>query len=296
MSRDPGWDATAEDVMANWPVTGAVVIGEESSYPTRRVLHILCDQGDFAAKVDSESGSADTEQRLAVLDHVASRGFRHAPALLRTFAGMRAACTALGTITLLEYIPAPVITGDAGPHVAWRDLGTVAARLNGLADYSVPFAPAVHRVAPELAARAAGTPFEAGVRSLLGRIETLAEVEEVGLIHGEINGTNAGRRADGEVVLLDWDQAGVGPLALEYGYPLIAAFVSEDLVVDHLSARAFYAGYTEAGGQILHERLFDAALLHALRYMWFGDVNRRWERILHAVEHEDLLTSLAVQP
>ena len=116
----------------------------------------------------------------------------------------------------------------------------------------------------------------------------------MGLIHGEINVANAGRRANGEVALLDWDQAGVGPLALEYGYPLIAAFVSEDLVVDHGSAGSFYAGYTDAGGQIDHDRLFDAALFHALRYMWFGDVDRRWERILHAVEHEDLLTSLAM--
>jgi hypothetical protein len=88
----------------------------------------------------------------------------------------------------------------------------------------------------------------------------LADVAEMGLIHGEINGANAGRRSNGEVALLDF-------------------------VVDHGGARAFYAGYTDAGGQIDHDRLFDAALLHALRYMWFGDVHRRWEQILHAVKH-----------
>lgn len=43
--------------------------------------------------------------------------------------------------------------------------------------------------------------------------------------------------------MLDWDEAGVGPLALGYGYPLIAAFLSEELVIDHDSARAFYRGY-----------------------------------------------------
>jgi len=294
MPRHAGWDATVEEVMANWPVTGVVVVAEKISYRTRRVLRLRCDQGEFAAKIDLQPGSVDTEQRLAVLEHLAARGFRRAPTLLRTCAGTRASCTPSRTITLLEYIPAPVITGDADALAGWRDLGAAAARLNGLADYTVPFALPVHQVVAELAARAAGTPFDGGVRALLRRVETLADVEEMGLIHGEINGGNAGRRANGEVVLLDWDQAGVGPLALEYGYPLIAAFVSEDLVVDHGSARAFYGGYTDAGGQIDNDRLFDAALLHALRYMWFGDVHRRWERILHAVKHEDLLTSLAV--
>ncbi len=119
------------------------------------------------------------------------------------------------------------------------------------------------------------------------------DLDEVGLIHGEINEANARRRADGEVVLLDWDQAGIGPVALEYGYPLIAAFVSEDLVIDHDSARGFYRGYTGVGGHIDCDRLFDAALFHALRYMWFGEDARRWERILFALSHEHLLTSLA---
>lgn len=119
------------------------------------------------------------------------------------------------------------------------------------------------------------------------------DLDEEGLIHGEINGANAGRRANGEVALLDWDEAGVGPLALEYGYPLIAAFISEELVIDHDSARSFYRGYTDAGGYIDHDRLFDAALFHALRYMWFGDVDRRWARIMHALEHENCLISLA---
>lgn len=77
------WGVTAEDVMAIWPVTGAVVFAEASSYPSRRVLH-RCDQGDFAARIDLQATPVGTEQRLAVLDHLASWGFRHAPALLRS--------------------------------------------------------------------------------------------------------------------------------------------------------------------------------------------------------------------
>ena len=196
-------------------------------------------------------------------------------------------------MVVLEYIASPLVSGRHDGVRGWRDLGSAAARLNGLTDYDVPFAVPVEEALQQLATRAAGTPFEAGLCSLVARIEHLIALDELGLIHGEINQTNAKRRNDEEVVLLDWDHAGIGPRILEYGYPLIVAFVSDDLVVDVQSVRAFYRGYTDAGGNIDHDRLFDAALFHALRYMWFGDVERRWDRIMHALSHEDRLTSLA---
>jgi hypothetical protein len=112
----------------------------------------------------------------------------------------------------------------------------------------------------------------------------------VGLIHGELNESNIGRRRDGTVVFLDWDQAGTSATALEYGYPLITTFIAEeDLAFDEATAAGFYAGYAEAGGVIEPSRLFDAALFHALRYMWFGDVTQRWERIAYAVRNEAAL-------
>ena len=107
------------------------------------------------------------------------------------------------------------------------------------------------------------------------------------MAHGEINEANARRREDGTVVLIDWDQAGRAPAALEYGYPLITVFVSEDEhTFDDRSARAFLGGYVEAGGVIDARQMFNAALFHALRYMWWGATERRWARILDAVDRE----------
>ena len=37
------------------------------------------------------------------------------------------------------------------------------------------------------------------------------------------------------------------------------------------------------------ELVFAAALLHALRYLKFGDTGKRWARIRYALEHRDLL-------
>jgi hypothetical protein len=81
--------------------------------------------------------------------------------------------------------------------------------------------------------------------------------------------------------------------AIEYGYPLINVFLSErDLAFDDRSAAAFDEGYSNSGGVLDHCALFDAALLHALRYMWWGDTERRWERAVHAVSREAELCSV----
>lgn len=271
-----------------WPLTGVVVAGAVSSYPTRQVLRIRADQGDFVVKIDNAPRPAPAlEERLSVLDHLAGRRFRHAPGLLRTAAGEAAHWSSARSITVLELVPHPVET------TGWRHLGAAAARLNRIPGWPVPFAVPVDRALGEIAGRAAGTAFERGVRSLLGRVERLVDGGRSGLIHGEINLANAGRRSNGEIVLLDWDEAGTGSLALEYGYPLITSFVTESLVVDEEGARNFYGGYRGEGGHVDGHLVFTAALFHALRSVWFGDLERRWARIQYALEHEDRLIELA---
>ena len=59
-----------------------------------------------------------------------------------------------------------------------------------------------------------------------------------------------------------------------------------DLSFDDRSASAFLDGYACSGGVVEPRALFDAALLQALRYMWWGDSEQRWQRIIHAVSHE----------
>ncbi len=110
-------------------------------------------------------------------------------------------------------------------------------------------------------------------------------------VHGEINLANSPVSAEGRIFLLDWDQAGTGPWALEPGYPLITTFLSEDLVFDAASASAFYGSWTK-GKPVDPDRkdlIFTAAILHALRYLPFGDHSRRWARICHALEHRNEL-------
>lgn len=278
---------------AAWALTGVTIGDALPSHPTRRVFKVHSDQGVFVAKVDAapRSDIAYADQ-LYVLDYLAGRNFGHAPALLRTSAGHRFSSIGNNTLYLLEYIPRAVDDGTQ-PTDMWRGLGEAAARLNAHGDYSAPFAIPIEGALDELARRAAGWPFEGRFRALLARLTQLTHLPPNALVHGEINCANARRRADGTVVLVDWDQTGTTAAAMEYGYPLVNVFLSEDdLAFDDRSASAFYKSYLDSGGVIEPPHLFSAALFHALRYMWWGDTWQRWERILHAVKREDEICSV----
>lgn len=109
-----------------WPLTG-VSIGEAlPSFPTRRVFSIGSDEGAFVAKV-TPSGDPDEPQAntLFVLEYLAERGFRHAPALLRTSRGYRFELFGDASFSIVEYLPRTVDDG-ASPTETWRSLGEVA--------------------------------------------------------------------------------------------------------------------------------------------------------------------------
>ncbi len=111
----------------------------------------------------------------------------------------------------------------------------------------------------------AGRAFEVQFLKLLGRAAGVTRLAGDALVHGEISYANARRRADGTIVLVDWDEAGRAAPAIECGYPLINAFLSEtDLAFDDRAASAFYEGYARSGGVLESRSLFDAALFHAV--------------------------------
>lgn len=90
-------------------------------------------------------------------------------------------------------------------------------------------------------------------------------------------------------MLVDWDQAGTGPVAIDLGYPLFCVFLEEDLSWHPDHAGAFYSAYRENSGSDLPspEQIFDAGLLHAMRYLRFANTSRRWARIEHALSREN---------
>jgi hypothetical protein len=267
------------------------------SNSTRVTWSIQSDQGSFVVKAYKDdlvlglgSLSADgIDLRLGIFEYLDERGFGQAPLLLKTRAGDRFIQTGGLSIFILE-----LIEGTRPPSTAstWSQLGELAASLNAFTDYSTPYGIPVGATIAELNRNAERYPFSGDYRKLVSTLEALAD-QPACLIHGEINTANSVLSSEGSVFLLDWDQAGSGPWALEAGYPLITTFLSEDLVYDSEAATAFYGSWA-AGTSISAERrehIFTAALLHALRYLESGDTTRRWKRIQYALANKEELLS-----
>lgn len=282
-----------QDIVDHWPLSNVEFVAAYQSFPSRRVVRLRSDQGDFVAKIDSAPPTqAETRRSLYVFEYLAQHHFEHAPALLRTRAGADFVDRPGQRVWILQYV-------DGEPpalawHGFWRELGAAAARLNAFADYPFAFHIPVHAAIDELTALAPNYSFGERYLAVIERLDVLKHSQPHGLIHGEINSANCVRGAGGSPVLLDWDEAGSGPIVLELGYPLITVFLGEDLVFHHDAAAAFYGGY--AAEKPIDEQtrrcLFEAGLFHALRYMSFANTERRWRRIRFALEHQALLMSV----
>ena len=57
-------------------------------------------------------------------------------------------------------------------------------------------------------------------------------------------------------------------------------------------AAAFYTAYQKHRPLLDAEQIFDAALFHAMRYMAFDNIDRRWRRVQHAARHKAVLMSV----
>lgn len=86
--------------------------------------------------------------------------------------------------------------------------------------------------------------------------------------------------------------ASSGPVTQEQRCAPASHHVSESLDVNEAAIETFCRAYRAAGGFIDPSLGFDAALFHALRYMWFDNTEARWERIDFALRRESDLTDL----
>ena len=286
------------EISRHWPLDRVTPGAVLQRYPDRMTGIIHADQGDFVVKAYASDqalglvnpGVAVIDQQLAIFDYLGSAKVGRVPRLLRTRAGNRFARISGITMYVLERVDG---VRPADTPETWSGLGQLAARLNAHTDYPHAYAVPVRQTIIELLAQASSYPFAAKFRDLVMSLDILADQPSC-LLHAELNPANALRLPDGQLCLLDWDQAGSGPWPLEAGYPLLTWFVTEDLTVRHAEAAAFYRAYASGSARPIRQPdlVFTGALLHALRYLRFGDPARRWARIMYALAHRDTLLAM----
>lgn len=190
---------------------------------TRSVLELESPAGEkLAVKIDTAVESA-TIWGAYTQDWVAGRASGLAPTIRKTKAAALAVRFDGGRIVVSDWISG---TSPRAPEDWWQ-VGAALARLHQIEltdrSFGVPFAAAVH----ELMRDFAGDPWTVAAEPLIARIAGLP-LTPLAIIHGEPAASNLKITAAG-ATLLDWDQAGVGAVVLDLGFPLIHEFVSPDL-------------------------------------------------------------------
>ncbi|MBO0880886.1 MAG: phosphotransferase, partial [Mycobacterium sp.] len=252
---------------------------------TRVVLELESSAGEkLAVKIDtavepSALWGAHTQ------DWVSRRASGIAPKIRKTKAGALAVHSDGSRIVVSDWVSG---TSPRAPEDWWH-VGSALARLHQIElahnSFGVPYAAAVD----ELSRDFAGDSCTAAAESLIARIADLP-LTPIAVIHGEPAASNLKIAAAG-AMLLDWDQAGVGAVVLDLGFPLIREFVSSDLGFRTAEAEAFYSGYRSQAGRLpnLPRDVFTAGLFWAMRFMAFHDREGRWRRVEYAVAHEPAL-------
>ncbi|MHB0856485.1 MAG: phosphotransferase [Anaerolineae bacterium] len=291
MSSDTPFDPNY--LAEHWPLHEVRLGPVLRVFDERQVQVVSAREGRYVLKTTNQwRDDQDAASHLSLPGFLARHGFAHAPALLPTRAGRLFQPLNGWYAYLLEYVDGRV--PDLTPAVYVR-MGELLADLHAVPGYPNPYLFTYQEVLPGFYDIARDLPF---AEEYLAIVRAWPDFDALphALIHGEVVG-NTLQRDDGRLVVLDWDEAGVGTRLFDVGHPLIQCFVSEALEVRWDLMAAFYRGYlarirlTEL--ELRH--VLDAALFYALRYIVWGDTAARWRRIQWALAHRDALNAVITQ-
>lgn len=169
---------------------------------------------------------------------------RMAPAVFPTRAGKSYVAEGGHWFYLTEYIAGKNLEENETDE---RALGRLTARLHAYKGYDHPFGSGLHLDKSRFYGWFAEKPFKAEFDRILDELPDFMEQEQC-FIHTDLGPHNAMRRDNGEVVLIDLDDAGIGPKYLDLGWPFIMQFVDFNHETEEMRYRfdlalAFLRGY-----------------------------------------------------
>lgn len=276
-----------------WPISGAS-IGQtlKTTKFGRNVTILNAVEGKFVYKVADEWKTKNALVRdLLAFDLLLQQNFKHIPNLLKTKNGESFAEADSRFIYILEYV------GNKNPEPTvetYAKLGQITAQLHQIQNYQhkTDFHPGPI-IAKNLISISDGLPFKEDYLQLVRSLPSFDNLPKT-LIHTDISTCNAIEKESGDLILIDWDDVGMGIRLLDIAFPLIQQFISEDGDFFEEQMNAFYGAYF-SNIKITYmemEKLFPAALFIALMYINYGDTKKRWNRIQWATKNKKVLEKI----
>ncbi|MFY9228109.1 MAG: aminoglycoside phosphotransferase family protein [Candidatus Microsaccharimonas sp.] len=279
-------------IRSNWDLTNAEVAEVLQQSGERVVYKISSQEDSYVFKTSSLSKSrSQIEKDVAIFPYLEKHHFP-APRLLKTKTGADFIEYREQFLYALTFIDG--LRPEAN-EVNYKQLGKLTADLHKLTDYSVHTDFNAASVIEEMIEKNKVYPIGDKYEHLLKSLPDF-EVMPKSLIHTDIGLHNTVQKPDGQIVLVDWDDAGIGTRILDIGFPLICGFVSNNSF-DSTNAQAYYASYFQNIDLTPEEKshIFDAGLFYILMYSIFdgtGIDQANWEKAQFAVAHRPLLETM----
>lgn len=274
-----------------WPLTDVKIGRILQKSGERMVCEISAKEGEFVFKIADPS---KIEERIIndtfAFDFLRDKNFSHIPKLIKTNEGKNYYKHEGKFVYVMERVE-----GEPPERTVenWKQLGEIAAKLHDISGYPYKTLFTIQSEIPKFEETANKFSFGKEYMEIVNRLPKFEGLSQT-LIHTDIGPHNAIEKPDGLIVLVDWDDAGVGTTILDLGFPLICHFVTEDLIFEKEKAKAFYDAYFAKRNMPDSERslIFDAGLFFALMYVPYGNTEKHWKRIKFTVANRELISSV----
>lgn len=259
----------------------------------RIVLTLVSNDKKYILKIADRSKTKEQiEKDTFVFSFLRDKNFIGIPLLIQTKNEERYMTINEQFAYLLEYVEGKNLEGTKED---WAALGKLTATLHSFNKYPIKTLFAFKNEKPKLIEIAQKLPFKDEYIALVNSLPDFDTLSQT-LIHTDIGTHNAIKSPDGSIVLIDWDDCGLGTRVLDLGFPLLSQFLNGKLVFEKDKAKAFYDEYFSQHVLSKEEKLhiFDAGIFFALLYMPHVDIEKCWAKIQFALANKEEINSIFV--
>ena len=287
-------NVTKEFIEKHWPLTDVVIHNMPKQGMAGHVGIIAAREGKYTYKIPGPWKTPENFNRdLSAYEFLNQKQFPYISKLLHTREGERYVKSEGKFLCLIEYIE--------GDHPAWSaetysELGKIVATLHSIKDF--PFY-SDYKPSSAIKQRIETIDKEdfdfkdelvkiiSSVKSFEGQNLTMVP------IHTEITPGNVIQQPDGKIMVIDWDEVGTGAAVVDLGVGLINHMITEDLEIKEDWIKAYYSAYFALRPMSDREKEFiwEAAVYWACLWVGYGNTEKRWKKILWALENKDKITS-----
>lgn len=297
-----------KDILNNWSLKDYRIFDKKAN--GERCVYFIQAKGEaFVLKVFSPELTEEyIERYTSALEFVCRLNYKIGPKIYNTLDNhLYISCNGR-YMYLMEYVTGTKLTEDIDDEY---ELGLAAAKLHSISGYNYNSTIDIDECINNMKMRFLNYEFKKEYDEIIDSLPDFKKYKQ-SFIHTDIGPHNAIKTENGNIVFIDFDDAGIGSTYLDAGYPLITQFVQfndripgqappdiERLHFKSYAAKAFYKGYQSITdfGAAERELIFSGAVFMQLMYMpCFGEsaVKYMWAILKFALSNKQEIMSALI--